>query len=509
MLERRESIVIIGGGFAGLAAACYLAKGGFRVTVLEKNGSLGGRARSFIEAGFTFDMGPSWYWMPDIFEQFFADFGYLVDDFYQLKRLDPSYRVFWSSSDFWDLPAGAEAVARIFEEAEPGAASKLEKFLRDASKKYQAGMYDYAQRPCLSLSEFLDMGMLKECLTMNLFGSYGRYVERMFDHPRIRQLLEFPVLFLGATAPKTPAMYSLMAYADIALGTWYPEGGMLRIVAAMEKLARSLGVQIRTNSEVVQVLCESGSNGPSVKSVVLDSGEQLFADILLGSADYHHIETTLLPADYRSYSTNYWDKRVLAPSCVLFYLGVDTKVPGLLHHNLLFDEDFGLHAREIYETKQWPTRPHTYVCVPSKSDPHAAPMGSENIFVLIPVATGLKDDPARIEHYREIVLDKLKSISGIDLRPHLVVERAYSGKDFISDYHSFKGNAYGLANTLAQTAMLKPRIKSKKLRNLYFAGQLTVPGPGVPPSLLSGKIVAELISRDFGEGQSIAAAPSH
>lgn len=499
MSERKESIVVIGGGFAGLAAACYLAKAGFCVTVLEKNGSLGGRARSFTEAGFTFDMGPSWYWMPDIFEHFFADFGHSVDSFYQLVRLDPSYRVFWDASDFWDLPAGPQAVGEMFEQVEPGAAHKLDKFLQDASKKYQAGMYDYAQRPCLSLSEFLDLGMLRECFSMNLFGSYGRYVGRMFANPRIRQLLEFPVLFLGATAPRTPAMYSLMAYADIALGTWYPKGGMLRIVAAMEQLALSLGVQIRTSSEVAGVLCESGNNGPCAKSVVLVTGEQLNADVVLGSADYHHIETRLLPAEYRTYKPTYWEKRVLAPSCVLFYLGVDTKVPGLLHHNLLFDEDFELHAREIYETKQWPTRPHTYVCVPSKSDQTVAPSGCENLFVLIPVATDLPASPGKIEHYREVVLNKLQAISGLDLRSHIVVERTYSGQDFIQDYHSFKGNAYGLANTLAQTAMLKPRMKSKKLSNLYFAGQLTVPGPGVPPSLLSGKIVADLIAREVNQ----------
>lgn len=483
-----KKIAVIGSGFSGLAAATTLAEKGLHVTVFEKNSSPGGRARKFEADGFLFDMGPSWYWMPDVFERYFNRFGKSTRDYYSLERLDPSYRIYYGKDEHWDLPAGVEALQQFFENIEPGSGGQLKKFLDEGKYKYEVGINELVYKPGLSVTELLDWKLITGALRLQVFQSISTHVRRHFRNPKLVQLLEFPVLFLGAAPGKTPALYSLMNYADMALGTWYPKGGMHEIVKAMVSLAEEKGVSFRYNSEVEALPVTNGR----ISEIRVNGKAEAF-DYVVAAADYHHVEQHLLSKEHRRYSEKYWQSRVMAPSSLIFYLGVSRRTQGLLHHNLFFDQDFARHAREIYDDPAWPENPLFYVCCTSQTDATVAPAGHENIFILIPVAPGLKDDENIRERYYELVMNRLEQLTGESLRPHVIYKRSYAHADFIGDYHAFKGNAYGLANTILQTANLKPGILNKKVKNLFYTGQLTVPGPGVPPSLISGQVVAEQV----------------
>lgn len=481
---------VIGSGFAGLSAATNLAALGHDVTVLEKHNMPGGRARSFEAEGFKFDMGPSWYWMPDVFERYFGLFGKRVDEYYKLVRLDPGYRVFFGKDDTVDIPASGEKLFELFESIEKGSSVQLQKFLKEAGYKYEVGINDLVHRPSLKLTEFADSRILASVFKMDLFKSMTAHLKSFFKNERIIKLLEFPVLFLGAKPSQIPALYSLMNYADLELGTWYPMGGMAQIPEAMHSLALEKGVKFEFNAGVEAIEIEN-KRATSVKTA---KGDFKF-DNLIAAADYHHVDRHLLPESYSNYSEKYWDKRVMAPSSLLFYLGVDKKIDGLEHHNLFFDKDFAQHAIEIYDSPQWPSDPLFYVCAPSKTDPSVAPEGKENLFLLMPVAPDLEDSEEIREKYFQLIMERLEALLGRNIREHIIYKRSYAHKDFKSDYNAYKGNAYGLANTLRQTAILKPSLKNKNISNLYYTGQLTVPGPGVPPSIISGEVVAKQISK--------------
>ena len=487
-MRSQLKIAIIGSGFSALSNACYLAKEGYNVEVFEKNSSLGGRARIKQINGFKFDMGPSWYWMPDVFDNFFNDFGASVKDFYELKRLDPSYRVFWKDQPD-DIPAKIEDLTNYFESYEKGSGERLRNFLDEAKIKYEVGMGDFVTKPSLSYKEFISLDIAKKAMNLDLFKSISKHIRQHFKHPKLIELLEFPVLFLGAKPKNTPALYSLMNYADMALGTWYPIGGMNKIVQAMVSVAEDLGVKFHTNANVTEILT---SNNRCTGLMVNQKVQS--ADIVVSGADYHHTEQKLLPKPFRMYSKSYWEKRTMAPSSLLYYVGLNKKLDGIKHHNLFFDEDFSSHAKEIYDTHKWPKKPLFYICCPSKTDKTVAPKGKENIFFLVPVSTELKDNESIKDLYFDQICDRLKKFTGTDIRPNIEIKESFAHTDFVSEYNSFKGNAYGLANTLTQTAFLKPKCKNNKLKNLYYIGQLTVPGPGVPPAIVSGKIVANLIS---------------
>lgn len=483
-----KKVIVIGSGVAGLSSAACLAKEGFDVTIIEKNSSVGGRARKFEKAGYVFDMGPSWYWMPDVFENFFGLFGKKASDYYELQRLDPSYRVFFGKGDYLDVPATIPALCQLFEQLEGGSSEKLLKFLDEGSYKYRLGMGKLVYKPGLSVRELLDLQLLTGMVKLHVFQSLSAYVRKFFRNPKIISLLEFPVLFLGAAPEKTPALYSLMNYADMALGTWYPLGGMHKIIEAMVLIAREQGVKI---------ICNSPATGIAVNKHKAEGVwcETHFhpADFIIASADYQHVEKDLLPENSRNYSDAYWDSRVMAPSSLIFYIGVNKRVNHLLHHTLFFDQDFTRHVHEIYEEPQWPSAPQFYVSCTSKSDLSVAPPGGENLFILIPVAPGLRDDEATREKYFTGVIQRMEELTGEVITPHIVYKRSYAHRDFMNDYNAFKGNAYGLANTLLQTANFKPAITNRKISNLFYAGQLTVPGPGLPPSIISGQVAAAVL----------------
>jgi phytoene desaturase len=487
-----KKAIVIGAGFSGLSAATHLADKGWDVTLLEKHNQTGGRARMMEKDGFRFDMGPSWYWMPDVFETYFGWFGKKVSDYYELVRLDPSYSVFLEGNERVDLPADYQEFRQLCESLEPGVGPKLDKFLKQAAYKYKVGINEFVYKPSLSLTEFADPRLLLEVFRLDLLKSMSAHVRKFFKDERLIKIMEFPVLFLGGTAQTIPALYSLMNYADIKLGTWYPKGGMHKIAEGMTAVAIEKGVKIQLNTPVRQLEVK----GRKITAVVTDKGT-FTADVIINSGDYHHCETALLPAAFRSYSDDYWNSRVMAPSSLLYYLGTNKRLKNLLHHNLFFDEDFNRHAAEIYDTPRWPERPLFYASVPSLTDPTVAPEGCENVFLLIPIAPGMPDTPEIREKYYNIVMERLEQRTGQEIRSHVVVKETFAYQDFVSEYHSFKGNAYGLANTLMQTAILKPSLRSKKVSNLFYTGQLTVPGPGVPPSLISGRVVAQVVEREM------------
>jgi phytoene desaturase len=491
-MTNSNNVIIIGSGFSGLSAACHLAKNGFKVTVLEKNEQAGGRARLFETNGYRFDMGQSWYWMPDVFDRFFEQFGKKTSDYYQLIRLNPSYQIFFTNNEKVLIPADIDDLYQTFEQIEKGSGEKLNNFLAEAGYKYDVGMKDLIYLSGSSITDYFSMKVLKGLFKTDLLTPFSKYARKFFKNPRLLQIIEFPTIFLGATPQNTPALYSLMNYADMKLGTWYPMGGMHEIVLAMSDLAKSLGVEFQFNAPVNKIITNKNNEIEGVQV-----GETIHkANIVVAAADYEFVEQNLLDISQRKYSKKYWDSRTLAPSSLIYYLGINKKLKNLQHHNLFFDADMSIHTNEIYDEPKWPSQPLFYVCCPSKTDPSVAPENCENIFILIPVAPGLEDTQEIKDAYFQKVMTRLETHIGESILPFVEYKKDYAQSNFISDYNAFKGNAYGLANTLLQTAFFKPSMKSKKVKNLYYTGQLTVPGPGVPPSIISGEIVATEIIKN-------------
>lgn len=485
----KKIITIIGSGFSALAASCYLAQQGHDITIYEKNDSIGGRARQFKKDGFTFDMGPSWYWMPDVFERFFQDFDKKQSDYYELIKLNPAYRVYFGINDFISIFDNLEEITATFESIEKGSGQKLLAFISHAKSNYDIAIKDLVYRPGVSPLELITP---KTALKLGQFlTNVSADIRKEFKNERLIQILEFPVLFLGAKPSKTPSFYNFMNYADFGLGTWHPKTGMYDVVRGIEKLALELGVTIKTNSAVEKIVVKN----KTAAGIVID-GKIIQSDIILSGADYQHTET-LMEEEHRAYSQKYWESRVFAPSSLLFFVGFNKKIENIFHHALFFDVDFNQHAADIYDNPKWPAEPLFYANFPSKTDKTAAPEGMESGFFLIPLAPGINDSEALREAYFEKIITRFEQLTQQKIKNSIIFKRSFCKNDFVTDYNAYKGNAYGMANTLLQTAFLRPKLKSKKVKNLYFTGQLTVPGPGVPPALISGKLVAELIKKSI------------
>lgn len=481
-------VAIIGSGFASLAASCYLAKEGYQVDVYEKNNTVGGRARQLKKHGFTFDIGPTWYWMPDVFENFFNDFGKKTSDFYDLEKLSPAYKVFFGSSDYIEIADSMTEISKTFERIEEGSGKKLEAFINEAKNNYDIAIKDLVYRPGDSIIELITPQTALK--VSQFFSTISKTVKKRFKDHRLQKILEFPVLFLGAKPSNTPEFYSFMNYADFGLGTWHPKGGMYKVVESMQNLAIELGVKFHTMANVEKILVK---NQTAVGLVV--NGKNIHSEVVLSGADYHFTET-LLDKSYRQYSEDYWNKKTFAPSSLLFYVGFDKKIENVNHHTLFFDAPFEDHAVEIYDSKTWPKNPLFYASFPSMTDNSFSTVDGEAATFLIPLAIDLEDTPEIRERYFNIIIDRFEKLTNQKVRNHIVVKESFCVNDFKKDYNSYKGNAYGLANILTQTAFLRPKIKSKKVKNLYFTGQLTVPGPGVPPALISGKIASQKIIKE-------------
>jgi len=484
------SINIIGSGFSSLAASCYLAKAGYKVTIFEKNNTIGGRARQLKKNGFTFDIGPTWYWMPDVFERFFSDFNKKPSEYYTLEKLNPAYSVYFGKDDFITIEDTLEKITKAFEIEEPGSSLKLKKFIDIAKSNYDIAIKDLVYNPGVSPLELVTPATIKKI--NQFFSTIKKDVRKEFKNDRLVKILEFPVLFLGAKPSDTPSFYSFMNYADFGLGTFHPKKGMYQVIMAMESLAKELGVTIKVNSPIEKIIVDNGE-----AKGIISNGENFYSDVVVSGADYHHTET-LLDKPLRQYSESYWEKKTFAPSSLLFYVGFSKKLKNVNHHTLFFDVDFNVHAEAIYDHPKWPENPLFYASFPSITDYTSAPEGKEAGIFLIPLAPGLEDTPELRAKFFNKIIDRFEHLTSQDVTNDIIFKESFCINDFINDYNSYKGNAYGMANTLLQTAFLRPKLKSKKVQSLFFTGQLTVPGPGVPPSLISGKLVAELVTKHHG-----------
>lgn len=487
----KRRVAVIGAGFSGIAAAAYAAQAGNEVHVFEKNSSPGGRARQFsTKEGYVFDMGPSWYWMPDIIEDFFTDFNAQSRDYYQLVPLNPQFDMVFEQNTV-SIPEKYEELRLLFESIEPGAAAQLDRFMKEAQYKYEVGMREFVNKPCHSWLEFVSPKIAKSAFKLDLLTSFSKHVRQFFKDQQLITLMEFPVLFLGASPSDIPALYSLMNYGGLKLGTWYPMGGFIKIIEGMKDIAEKQGVTFHFNAPVEKINITQNR-----AETLLVNGVEIAFDAVIASSDYHHTENTLLPSGSRNYSEDYWEKKTFAPSCLIYYLGLTEKMPALRHHTLFFENDLTQHAKEIYKEKKWPSQPLFYTCCPSKTDHQVAPENHENLFLLMPVAPGIEDNEVIREQYFHEMITRIERHTGAkDLAEKISYKKSYCINDFVNDYNAYKGNAYGLANTLSQTAVLKPAMRNKKIRNLFYTGQLTVPGPGVPPSLISGKIAAKEVCK--------------
>lgn len=486
------SVAVVGGGFGGLAAACYLAQAGADVELVEKNERLGGRASLLETDGFRFDMGPSWYLMPDVFERFFNQFDRDVTEYYTLDQLDPHYRIFFKDGDQVDITPDREQVIETFESYEQGAGDALREYLETSEQHYSVAMENFVYEDRPRLRDWIDRDVMSAApIGFQLLGTMDDYVAGYFDHPKLQQIMQYTLVFLGGAPKNTPALYNMMSHVDFNMGVWYPEGGIAGVVDAISDLASELGVTTTLDTEISEITRQR--DGFRLEAV---DGERFHPDIVVSDADYAHTEQDLLSSPERQYDAEYWDERTYAPSAFLMYLGVEGDVESLSHHTLVLPTDWDYHFDQIFDDPAWPDDPAYYLCVPSKTDDTVAPDGHSALFVLVPIAAGLQDTTDIREEYRDFVLRDIAANTGVDLHDRIVCEEIFSIEDFASAYNSWNGTALGLAHTLRQTALFRPPHRSDAVDGLYFAGGYTTPGIGMPMCLISGEHAASAVIED-------------
>ncbi len=489
-----RSVAVVGGGFGGLSAACYLADAGADVRLLEKNDQLGGRASRLERDGFKFDMGPSWYLMPDVFERFFDHFDHQPSDYYDLERLDPHYRIFFKDGDQIDVRGDRAEMRELFESYETGAGEQFENYLDTSQTHYETAMEKFVYEDRSRLRDWVDADVMKAApIGLQLTGTMQDYVDDYFDNPKLKQIMQYSLVFLGGAPKNTPALYNIMSHVDFNLGVYYPDGGLGAVVDGVVELGDELGVTYETGAEVTTIT-KSRNNF----IVEIDDGEQTYKpENVVVNADYAHAEQELLPEHEQQYDEKYWEKRTYAPSAYLLYMGVEGDVDPLEHHTLVLPEDWDGHFEQIFDDPAWPEEPAYYICVPSETDDSVAPEGHSNLFVLVPIAPGLADGDGLRDQYREKILDDIADNTGVDLHDRIVVEEQFSVSDFVDRYNATEGTALGLAHTLRQTALLRPSNRSSAVDGLYFTGSFTTPGIGVPMCLISGQHTAEALIEDY------------
>ncbi len=494
----REKAVVIGGGIGGIGIACMLGKKGYEVTVIEKNDRLGGRCSIFEEKGFVYDMGPSWYLMPGVYEHFFTLMGERIQEHLDLIKLKPSYRVFFKDcgkqiDSFSDLSKDLITVEAL----EEGASRKFRRYIERSRRQYDIAMDHFIYKNYDSLFDLLNLEMLTKGMQLSVFSTMNDYVSRYFKSAELQKLLQYQLVFLGSSPYNTPALYSIMSHIDFNMGVYYPRGGIYKIIEALVRIAQRHGVTFKTGCAVKAIEADTSV----AKAVTLSNGERYDADIIVSNADIHHTETELLSSRHRSYSARYWEKRVLAPSGLIIYLGLRGRVASLVHHNLLFAKDWRQNFADIFDRPRWPQDASFYVSMPSATDPSVAPSGKENLFVFVPIASGLAYTPAELEQYADRVLATMEKEMGIaDIKKRIEVKRLFCVKDFAERYNSFKGTALGLSHTLSQTALFRPANRSKRLRNLFYVGGNTNPGIGMPICLISAELAYKKITGNRSPG---------
>ncbi|MFM7088217.1 MAG: phytoene desaturase family protein [Candidatus Paceibacterota bacterium] len=491
MITKKKKVIIIGAGFGGLSSAAHLAHAGYEVLVLEKNEMAGGRARVFNQEGFTFDMGPSWYMMLEYFEAFFKKYGHTSGDFYETVLLDPSYRIIYQDGTRVEISSDVEKNIALFESIEPGAGDRLRVYLKEAERKYHLSTSLVLEKSINNFFDFFSFELLTKSFGLNVFQNLDAYVRSYFKNEKLVQILEYITLFLGSSPKQLPAVYSLMNYADFIGKVWYPQGGMGKVVEGFVKACQEQGVEFAFNQDVTSIKVENG------KTSGVYVGEKFYeADYVISNADYPFTEMRLLPKEYQTHKEAYWDKKKISPSAFLMYIGLNKKLKDVRHHNYFFRDNWAEHFKSVFEHPAWEDEPSFYLCVPSVTDPSVAPAGHENLFFLVPAAAGLSDDPAFKKQYRDKMIKALEAFLGESISENIVYERIYTQSDFERDYHAYKGTALGMALNLMQTGFFRPHNRSKKVKNLFYAGQYTHPGCGMAPCIISGDNAAREIIKD-------------
>lgn len=490
-----RTAVIIGAGFGGLALANLLAKSGVAVKIYEQHNQPGGRAGQLKKDGFTFDTGPSWYLMPEIFEHYFDLLGEKPQDHYELTRLDPGYNVTFADGSSVKIHGDKRKDGKTFDTVHPGSDKILQRYLDQSEEIYRLAVKEFLYNNFASAQQILPKNMIRHIprLIMLAGRTMDSYLRGYFKNEKLRQILEYPAVFLGASPFKAPALYSLMSYLDFRQGVFYPQGGMYKLVTALTSIGQKLGVEYHYSKAVKAILYDDRK----ATGIELVDGTKVFADIVVSNADLHFSETKLLPSGLQTYPEKYWRKREAGPSAILLFLGVKGKLPNMEHHNLFFTQDWQGSFDQIFDKKSWPEHASMYACRPSKTDTTVAPKGHENLFVLVPGPAVAELSQEELQSLADRYIDQLAMMIGVaDLRKRIVTKQIFGPRDFAAEFNAWQGTALGLSHTLRQSAMFRPKNVSSKLHNLYYVGGTTVPGIGLPMCLIGAELVYKRIIGD-------------